>query len=384
MPLKNGRRFLGLPINAAWRGFATCGLVKRTRYAVEHSIRRIVKRFGFLSFGHHGPEGDSFDARASLHSAIELSVAADELGVNGAYFRVHHFARQAASPMPLLSAIAARTTHIEVGTGVIDLRYENPLYLAEEAAALDLIADGRVALGVSRGSPEPADRGWEAFGYTGSTDPRGADIACEKFPLFMAAIRGEKVVDADPKQFPVGSRLGIRPHSPGLDRRIWWGAGSRDTAVWSAQQGVNLMSSTLLTEATGASLGDLQAEQIQQYRDAWAEAGHGWDPRVSVSRSVFPIVSDLDRRYFGRGGQGRDQVGVIDGYTSTFGRTYADEPDKLVEQLRADAAVMSADTLMLTIPNQVGTEYNLHVLESFAKYVAPELGWEPANASSNP
>ena len=252
-----------------------------------------MKRFGFLSFGHHGPEGDPFDARASLHSAIELSVAADELGVDGAYFRVHHFPRQAASPMQLLSAIAARTTHIEVGTGVIDLRYENPLYLAEEAAVLDLIADGRVALGVSRGSPEPADRGWEAFGYTGSTDPRGADIAREKFPLFMAAIRGEKVADADPKQFPVGSRLGIQPHSPGLDRRIWWGAGSRDTAVWSAQQGVNLMSSTLLTEATGASLGDLQAEQIQQYRDAWAEAGHGWEPRVSVSRSMFPIVSRL-------------------------------------------------------------------------------------------
>ena len=73
---------------------------------------------------------------------------------------------------------------------------------------------------------------------------------------------------------------------------------------------------------------------------------------------------------------------MIDGFQSTFGRTYADEPDKLVEQLKADAAVMSADTLMLTIPNQIGTEYNLHVLESFATHVAPELGWEPANASA--
>ncbi|NLE98237.1 MAG: LLM class flavin-dependent oxidoreductase, partial [Propionibacterium sp.] len=258
-----------------------------------------MKKFGFLSFGHHGAEGDAFDARASLHSAIDLAVGADELGVNGAYFRVHHFARQAASPMPLLSAIAARTKHIEVGTGVIDLRYENPLYLAEEAAALDLIADGRVALGVSRGSPEPAYKGWEAFGYLGSEDERGADIAREKFPQFMDAIKGKPMVDGDPKQFPAGHRLSIQPHSPGLARRIWWGAGSRDTAVWAAQQRVNLMSSTLLTEATGESLGDLQAEQIRLYRVAWAEAGHDWEPRVSISRSVFPIVSDLDRRFFG-------------------------------------------------------------------------------------
>lgn len=339
-----------------------------------------MKRFGFLSFGHHGPNGHPFDARESLRSAIELSVAADEIGVNGAYFRVHHFAKQAASPMPLLSAIAALTRHIEVGTGVIDLRYENPLYLAEEAAALDLIADGRVALGVSRGSPEPAYRGWEAFGYTGSTDPRGADIARAKFPLFMDAIKGKPMVDADPKQYPGGTKLPIQPNSPGLAKRIWWGAGSRDTAVWAAEQGVNLMSSTLLTEATGQSLGDLQAEQIQLYRDAWKAAGHDWEPRVSVSRSVFPLMTHTDRQFFGRGGEGRDQIGVIDGFNSTFGKTYADEPDKLVEQLQADAAVMEADTLMLTIPNQVGTEYNLHVLESFAKHVAPELGWEPVNA----
>lgn len=337
-----------------------------------------MRSFGFLSFGHHGPERSGFDVGASLRSAIEIAEGADELGVNGACFRVHHFARQAAAPMPLLAAIAARTKHIEVGTGVIDLRYENPLYLAEEAAALDLIAEGRVALGVSRGSPEPAYRGWEAFGYTGSTDPRGADIARAKFPLFMAAIRGEGMVDGDPSQFPGGQRLPVQPHSPGLDRRIWWGAGTRDTAVWAAQQGVNLMSSTLVTEATGQPLGELQAEQIRLFRETFAAAGHGWEPRVSVSRSVFPIVGDVDRHYFGRGGADADQIGMIDGFRSTFGRTYADEPDKLVEQLRADEAVMSADTLLLTIPNQVGTEYNLHILESFAKYVAPELGWVPA------
>lgn len=338
-----------------------------------------MRSFGFLSFGHYGGHGGP-SAGEALHQAVELSVAADELGINGAYFRVHHFARQAAAPMPLLSAIAARTQHIEVGTGVIDLRYENPLYLAEEAAALDLLADGRIALGISRGSPEPALRGWEAFGYTGSTDPRGADIARGKLDVFLRAIAGEGMADADPQQFGRVGKLRIEPHSPGLTERIWWGAGTRESAEWAAQRGMNLMSSTLLTETTGDSFADLQAEQIERYRAAFTAAGHRRTPRVSVSRSIFPVMNDTDRRYFGVRGQGSsDQVGVIDGFTSTFGKTYAAEPDVLIDQLRADAALMSADTLMLTIPNQLGVDYNLHLLSSFAEHVAPALGWKPTN-----
>ena len=149
-----------------------------------------------------------------LHQTIDLAQAADEIGVNGAYLRVHHFAKQAASPIPLLTAMAARTERIEVGTGVIDMRYENPLYLAEEAAALDLIASRRIALGISRGSPETALRGYEAFGYTGSSDPRGADIAREKFDLFLRAISGEALVDGDPQMVGPGHRLAIEPLSP--------------------------------------------------------------------------------------------------------------------------------------------------------------------------
>ena len=78
-----------------------------------------------------------------------------------------------------------------------------------------------------------------------------------------------------------------------------------------------------------------------------------------------------------RSGQDGDQIGIIDGHRSTFGRTYAGEPDELIEQLQADAAVQAADTLMLTIPSQAGVDLNLHILESFAQYVAPALGWKP-------
>ncbi len=345
-----------------------------------YSFAYIMKAFGFLSFGHYQPVPGSATrtARDMLHQTIDLAVGADEIGVNGAYVRVHHFAPQAASPIPVLTAMAAKTQRIEVGTGVIDMRYENPLQFAEEAASLDLIADGRVALGVSRGSPETALRGYEAFGYVGSEDPRGADLAHDKFELFLAAIDGAGIAQADPRQYGEGRYLPIEPRSESLRDHLWWGSGSRASAEETGKLGLNLMSSTLLTEATGTPFHQLQREQIDMFRAAYKEAGHTGSPRVAVSRSVFPLIDDRDRAYFGlRGEDSSDQVGIIDGYRSTFGKTYAAEPDALIEQLKADEAVMAADTLMMTIPNQLGVDYNLHVLESFAKYVAPALGWKP-------
>lgn len=337
-----------------------------------------MRAFGFLSFGHYMNANGSQTRTASdmLKQAVDIGVGADELGVNGAYFRVHHFAAQQASPMPLLATIAAKTKHIEVGTGVIDMRYENPLYLAEEAAALDILADGRIALGISRGSPETVVRGYETFGYTGSTDPRGADIAREKFDLFMRAIDGERIAQGG-RQMAGAPMVPIEPRSAMLRDHIWWGSATRETAEATGRQGLNLMSSTLLTEDGGMPFDELQAEQILRFREAYRNAGHKGAPRVSVSRSVFPIMNAQDAAYFGGAAERQDTVGVIDGFRSTFGRTYAAEPDQLIEQLKQDKAVALADTLMLTIPNQLGPEYNLHILESFAKHVAPALGWKP-------
>ena len=125
-----------------------------------------MKKIGFLSFGHWTPSSQSqvHTAADSLRQSIELAVAAEELGADGAYFRVHHFARQLGSPFPLLAAIGARTRRIEIGTAVIDMRYENPMYMAEDAGAADIIASGRLQLGISRGSPEQVIDGWRYFG----------------------------------------------------------------------------------------------------------------------------------------------------------------------------------------------------------------------------
>ncbi|SER04964.1 LLM class flavin-dependent oxidoreductase [Microlunatus flavus] len=338
-----------------------------------------MKKIGFLSFGHWNPSPHSQTRSASdvLHQSIDLAVGAEEIGVDGAYVRVHHFARQLSSPFPLLAAMGARTKTIELGTGVIDMRYENPLYMAEDAGSADLISNSRLQLGVSRGSPEQVVDGFRYFGHVPREGSDASDMGREHTQILLQVLEGEGFAEPSPRPMfanPPGL-LRLEPHSPGLRDRIWWGAGSRATAEWAAEQGMNLMSSTLLTEDTGVPFHQLQAEQIQRFRDAWKAAGHERTPRVSVSRSVFPIVNEMDRAYFGRETRSEDSVGFLDGGNARFGKTYAGEIEDLIRDLKEDEAVDAADTLLLTIPNQLGVDYNLHILESIVKDVAPALGW---------
>jgi alkanesulfonate monooxygenase SsuD/methylene tetrahydromethanopterin reductase-like flavin-dependent oxidoreductase (luciferase family) len=339
-----------------------------------------MKHIGFLSFGHWtpSPQSQTRSAADALRQTIELAVAAEALGADGAYVRVHHFARQLASPFPLLAAIGARTRSIEIGTAVIDMRYENPLYTAEDAGSADLIAGGRLQLGISRGSPEQVIDGFRYFGYAPAEGESDADMARRHTEVFLEVLKGEGFARPNPRPMfpnPTGL-LRLEPHSEGLRERIWWGAGTNATAEWAAKLGMNLQSSTLKIDESGKPFHVQQAEQIRLYRAAWAAAGHARTPRVSVSRSIFALVDDRDRMYFGRGGEEGDQVGMLSATErAIFGRSYADEPDKLVEQLKGDEAIAEADTLLLTVPNQLGVDYNAHVIEMILTHVAPALGW---------
>src|SRR5690554_4409631 len=340
----------------------------------------MTKKIGFLSFGHWTPSPHSQTRSASdaLLQSIDLAVAAEELGADGAYFRVHHFARQLASPFPLLAAIGARTSRIEIGTAVIDMRYENPFYMVEDAGAADLIAGGRLQLGISRGSPEQVIDGWRYFGYAPGEGEADADMARRHAETFLRLLEGEGFAQPNPTpMFPnPPGLLRLEPHSEGLRRRIWWGSATNATAAWAAGLGMNLQSSTLKFDESGQPLHVQQSEQIRAFREAWREAGHPWEPRVSVSRSIFPLVDDRDFAYFGRERHDSDKIGYIDENTrAVFGRSYADEPDVLVEQLRQDTAIAEADTLLLTVPNQLGVDYCAHVIEAVLKHVAPALGW---------
>ncbi len=339
-----------------------------------------MKKIGFLSFGHWStsPYSQVRSGGDALIQSIELAEAMEALGGDGAYFRVHHFARQLGSPFPLLAAIGVKTSRIEIGTGVIDVRYENPLYMAEDAGAADLIAGGRLQLGISRGSPEQVIDGWRYFGFQPAEGESDADMGRRHAEIFYDLLHGKGFAQPNPRpMFPnPPGLLRLEPHSEGLRERIWWGAGSNATAVWAAKLGMNLQSSTLKNDETGEAFHVQQAAQIRAYRAAWKEAGHAREPRVSVSRSIFALVDDRDRAYFGHEREAEDQIGFIDERTrAIFGRSYAAEPDLLIEQLRQDEAIAEADTLLLTVPNQLGVAYNAHVIEAILTRIAPALGW---------
>src|SRR3979409_2663121 len=171
-----------------------------------------MKKIGFLSFGHWSasPYSQVRSASDALNQSIELAEAVEDLGADGAYFRVHHFAQQLASPFPLLAAIGARTRRIEIGTAVIDMRYENPLYMVEDAGAADIISGGRLQLGISRGSPERRTDGWRHFGYAPPEGMTDAEMARRHTEVFLEVLRGEGFARPNPQP--------MFPNPPGLLR----------------------------------------------------------------------------------------------------------------------------------------------------------------------
>jgi len=196
--------------------------------------------------------------------------------------------------------------------------------------------------------------------------------------VLLEVLRGEGFAKPNPHpMFPnPPGLLRVEPYSAGLRDRIWWGAATNATAEWAAKLGMNLQSSTLKIDESGRPFHVQQAEQIRIFREAWKAAGHAREPRVSVSRSIFALVDDHDRAYFGRDNESADTIGYLGANErAIFGRSYAAEPDLLVEQLKTDEAIVAADTLLLTVPNQLGVDYNAHVIEVILKYVAPSLGW---------
>lgn len=336
-----------------------------------------MKKIGFLSFGHYRDVAGAKVPTAghALHDHVALARVADELGLDGAWVRVHHFEESMTSPFPLLTAMAAATSRIHVGTGVVDLRYENPLHMAEEAAATDLLSHGRLELGVSRGSPELAVDGQEQFDIHLPDGETWAENSRRKIERFLHAIEGHPIAhSARARELGQGPDLTIRPLSPGLRDRIWWGAATHATGLIVAAQGMNLLSSTVMLADDGRPFHVQQADQVRDYRVAYRDAGHAGPGMTAVTRPVFPITSDADRRYFGTRVAESDSVAHHDGSIARSGPTIAGSIEEVVAALRADEGVTEADLVLFTMPSHLGVDYNTHWLENLI-VVAEELGW---------
>jgi len=216
------------------------------------------------------------------------------------------------------------------------------------------------------------DISFESFGYYPAEGENESDMARRHLDIFLKAIEGEGMA---PSARVAGKYAPVQPQSPGLRERIWWGAGTDSTAVWTAQKGLNLMSSTLMLEDRGIPFDQQQAQQIRLFRSEWVKAGNSGVPRVSVSRSVLPVIDETSARYFGRRAaeDSQDYTGIIDNSFSRFGRSYIGDPADIAEELARDEAVQAADTVLLTIPNQLGVDFNLKMLEAIVKEVKPAL-----------
>ena len=339
-----------------------------------------MKNIGFLSFGFWQKNNSVVKtAQQSYEESVQLAVEAEKLGIDGAWFRVHHFADQIGTPYPLMAAIAAKTSKIEIGTGLVDMRYENPSMMAENVMSTDVLSQNRVQLGVGRGSPEQVKDGWQYFGYD-YTEEEIKDIARARALKFLDLLKAERFAEPNAQpMFPQEPGLRrLEPFSPTLQHRIWWGAGSQATAIWAAEHGMNLMSSTLVNYESNEPFHVQQAKQLRAFKDAWKKAGHDFEPRTLVTRSIMPIVSDLDRQLFAEGTQTQDEVGYLAYHQNPtiFGKMFVGEPDQLIKELGEDEAIQEADTILITVPSTLGVDYNVHLLKTIMTDIAPALGWK--------
>lgn len=342
---------------------------------------------GFLVFLNY----DSADlALSSLEEGFTLFERAEALGFDSGWVRVHHGAKTLSAPFPFLTAVAARTSRIALGTAVIPVGYEDPLRFAEDAATTDLLSGSRLQLALSSGIP------------VGTAPAARPQLIAERVAAIQSALRGEVIggeASGGPRAetpavetegvvpLPLGpvqhsDELRAHPHSPGLDERLWYGAGSLSSALRAAERGLNLVLSTLNTEVAGPTLGHAQAEIITRYRQAFAAAHPHRSPRVAIARSILPIVDADDAAAYGTLAAYYDDLVTPEGryrdqpdFTGQASPLYSGAPADVIRRLRDDPSLALADTLLLTPLSELTTAQKLDVFASVATHIAPELGW---------
>lgn len=339
---------------------------------------------GFLTFvpNPYGPD----NAAQALHDGIRLFECAEQLGYDIGWVRVRHFEKFLSSPLTFLTAVGQRTGRIRLGTGVVPMRYEDPIRLAEDAATTDLLIGGRLELGISGGIPQFAQILDPVFGESARSF---LDESQYRISRLRDALNGVPLANSGKgfMSIPPGADLTVTPKSAGLADRIWYGPGTLSSARRTGEQGLDIHVSTLNSEETGIGFGAAQAQQLRAYKDAFyqSEAAARREPRIAAGRIILPFLSGDDQEAYASFIKGYDERMDPDGrphdpnLPMRFDRVHFGNPAHIVESLENDVALREATELTLTLPAPGGIDAHMRTLEAVAWYIAPALGWAPAS-----
>ncbi len=332
-----------------------------------------LRKLGFLTIGLF----DERDPAAGHEQTLRTVVRAEELGFDSVWLRNRHLQLGISSPVAVLAAATQRTRRIELGTAVIPLGWENPLRLAEDLATVDLLSGGRLQPGVSVGPPMHYDAVKEAL-YPGTADVE--DFSKERVLRLLRALRGEPVSTFEGVAGIETFTPRVQPHSPGLAGRAWYG-GFLSSAVWAGQQGMNFLTSSVVsTEGTASrDFATVQAEHVDAFRAAHPDPASA---RVSQGLVVIPTDSatpEQVERYTAFARSRYDRTLAPQGPRGMlFAPDLVGTSEEIAETLYAHAGFQRVDEVVFALPFTFDEADYAQIVTDMAQRLGPLLGWSPA------
>ena len=333
-----------------------------------------LRRLGFLTIGLF----DEADPRAGHESTLSIIELGEQLGFDSAWVRHRHLQYGISSPVAVLAAATQRTSRIELGTAVIPLGWENPLRLAEDLATVDILSGGRLNPGMSVGAPMNYDQVKEAL-YPDTGDIE--DFSYERVRRLLSFVRGEKASDFSGTVGFEAFSDRVQPYSPGLARRLWYGAGSVRSAQWAGENVMNLLTSSVTRAEETEDFAHNQLAQIQAFR---AHHPDGEKARVSQGLVVIPTDSaspEQRAKYEAYVAARTPRTATPQGPARMmFAKDVIGTSAEIAEQLYAHAGFREVDEVAFALPFSFEHEDYVQILTDLATKLGPELGWSPATS----
>jgi len=332
---------------------------------------RPLRKLGFLTIGLF----DEADPRRGHESTLEIIELGERLGFDSAWVRHRHLQYGISSPVAVLAAASQRTGRIELGTAVIPLGWENPLRLAEDLATVDVLSGGRLNPGVSVGPPLRYEQVRPAL-YPDTGDAE--DFSYSRVRRLLDFVRGEPATGfSGVDGFEVFSDR-VQPHSPGLGRRIWYGAASLRSARWAGENGMNLLTSSVVKAEESEDFGQIQLAHIQTFR-----AHHPDGDRARVSQGLVVIPTDTATA---------EQRAKYQQYAATrtprtatpqgparlmFAPDLVGSSAELADRLHSHPAFQQVDEVAFALPFTFEHADYVQILTDMTTTLGPQLGWHP-------